>query len=64
FLGPVGAVLTIFLGALVGTLIFLPISLRTKKLVPFGIFLAVGAAVTEVWGDAIVSWYVDNVLRM
>lgn len=62
FLGPLGAVLTIFLGALVGTLIFLPISLRTKKLVPFGIFLAVGAAVTEAWGDALVEWYRVNML--
>jgi leader peptidase (prepilin peptidase)/N-methyltransferase len=57
FLGPLGAVLTVFLGALVGTIIFLPISLRTKKLVPFGIFLAVGAAVTSLWGDAILTWY-------
>jgi leader peptidase (prepilin peptidase)/N-methyltransferase len=57
FLGPLGAVLTVFLGALVGTVVFLPISLRTKKLVPFGIFLAVGAAVTQGWGDAILSWY-------
>jgi leader peptidase (prepilin peptidase) / N-methyltransferase len=57
FLGPAGAVLTIFLGALVGSVIFVPISLRTKKLVPFGIFLAVGAAVTEVAGSAIIDWY-------
>ncbi len=57
FLGPTGAILTIFMGALVGTLVFLPISLRTKKLVPFGIFLALGAAVTEAWGDLILEWY-------
>ena len=57
FLGPIGAVLTVFFGALVGTIIFLPISLRTQKLVPFGIFLALGAAVTEGWGDAILAWY-------
>jgi leader peptidase (prepilin peptidase) / N-methyltransferase len=57
FLGPIGAILTIFMGALVGTIIFLPISLRTQKLVPFGIFLALGAAVTEAWGDAIMEWY-------
>lgn len=62
FLGPVGAVLTIFLGALFGTLIFLPISLRTRKLVPFGIFLSVGAAATEVWGSQLVEWYTRNVL--
>lgn len=64
FLGPLGAVLTIFLGALVGTIIFLPISLKTKKLVPFGIFLALGAAVTEAWGDALVGWYRVNYLGL
>lgn len=57
FLGPLGAVLTVFLGALVGTLVFLPFTLRTRRLVPFGIFLAVGAAVTTVWGEAILTWY-------
>jgi leader peptidase (prepilin peptidase)/N-methyltransferase len=57
FLGPIGALLTVFLGALVGTIVFLPISLRTKKLVPFGIFLAVGAGIAEGWGDALVAWY-------
>lgn len=57
FLGPMGTVLTIFLGALAGTLVFLPISLRTQKLVPFGIFLALGAAITEAWGALILDWY-------
>lgn len=64
FLGPVGAVLTIFLGALVGTIIFVPIALRTRKLVPFGIFLALGAAVTEVWGAALLRWYTVSVLGL
>jgi prepilin signal peptidase PulO-like enzyme (type II secretory pathway) len=54
--------LTIFLGALVGTLIFAPISMRTGKLIPFGIFLAVGAGVTDVWGSAIVGWYLQTFL--
>ena len=57
FLGPVGVLLTLFLGALVGTLIFAPISMRTGRLVPFGIFLALGAAVTHGWGEALVDWY-------
>jgi leader peptidase (prepilin peptidase) / N-methyltransferase len=57
FLGPAGVLLTIFLGALIGSIIFGPISLKTGKLVPFGIFLALGAAVTEPWGDAITQWY-------
>jgi len=62
FLGPVGVLLTIFLGALLGTIIFTPISLKTGKLVPFGIFLALGAAVTEPWGEAMVRWYVTSFL--
>jgi leader peptidase (prepilin peptidase)/N-methyltransferase len=57
FVGWQGVLLTIFGGALLGTVIFVPISLRTKKLVPFGVFLAAGAAVTFVAGDAIVAWY-------
>jgi len=64
FVGPVGVLLTIFLGALLGTLAFGPISWKTKKLVPFGIFLAAGAAVTYGWGDPIVAWYTENILKM
>lgn len=60
FLGPLGVVLTVFLGALAGSVIFGPISLRTGKLVPFGIFLALGAAIAEPWGPAIVDWYVHT----
>ena len=59
FLGPVGAMLTIFLGALAGSLIFGPISLKTHKLVPFGVFLAIGAAITFVVGDGLTRWYVE-----
>ena len=62
FTGWQGTLLTVFLGALLGTLIFVPISLKTKKLVPFGIFLAAGAAVTWVAGDRIIAWYLDFVL--
>lgn len=62
FLGPSGVLLTVFLGALFGTLIFGPISMKTKKLVPFGIFLALGAAIAEPWGQAITDWYASNFL--
>ncbi len=57
FVGWKGVLLTIFGGALLGTVVFVPISLRTKKLVPFGVFLATAAAITFVWGDAIIAWY-------
>jgi len=57
FLGPLGAMLTIFLGAFAGSVIFGPISLKTGKLVPFGVFLALGAACTFLFGDALIQWY-------
>lgn len=62
FLGPPGVLLTIFLGALAGSVIFGPISLKTGKLVPFGIFLALGAGITEPWGQSIIHWYVTRFL--
>ncbi len=62
FVGWRGVLVTVFTGALVGSLVFGPISLRRKDvLVPFGVFLALGAAVTFVYGDAIVSWYMNLV---
>lgn len=57
FLGPAGAMLTIFLGALVGTIVFAPVALRTDREVPFGVFLALGAATTFLLGDALTDWY-------
>jgi leader peptidase (prepilin peptidase)/N-methyltransferase len=62
FVGWKGVLLTVFGGALLGTLVFVPISMRTKKLVPFGVFLAAGAAATFVAGDAILTWYRHSVL--
>ena len=58
FLGWQGTLLTIFLGALIGSLIFVPLSLMGRKqLVPFGVFLAIGAAATYLVGPAILTWY-------
>lgn len=62
FVGARGVFLTIFLGALLGAAIFGPISMKTGKLVPFGIFLAMGAAVTAIWGPAVVEWYISTFL--
>ncbi|MGD0483788.1 MAG: prepilin peptidase [Gemmatimonadales bacterium] len=58
FLGPVGVLLTVFLGALVGSLIFLPLRLLGRRIaIPFGVFLAIGAVVALVVGDDLVGWY-------
>lgn len=68
--GPNRALMTIFLGALVGAVTFLgivfPIAwMRAKSsktefsppLVPFGVFLAPAAVIALLWGDSIVSSY-------
>jgi leader peptidase (prepilin peptidase) / N-methyltransferase len=58
FVGWQGVLLTIFLGALAGTAIFLPLMLLgRKKLVPFGVFLALGAEITYLVGPALIAWY-------
>jgi len=58
FVGWQGVLLTVFLGALIGTLVFLPlVFLGKKKLVPFGVFLAMGAVATYLFGPAIFTWY-------
>ena len=58
FVGWQGVLLTIFLGALLGTLIFLPLNLiGPKKLVPFGVFLSIGAAATYLVGPTMIAWY-------
>jgi leader peptidase (prepilin peptidase)/N-methyltransferase len=61
FLGWKGVLLTIFLGALLGSLIFVPLALAGRKpLVPFGIFLAVGAAAAYLVGPALFTWYLGT----
>ena len=59
FTGPWGAVLTVFLAAFAGLLVYLKVRLLlgTRHLVPLGVFLAVGAAVTLWWGQALLDWY-------
>ena len=68
--GPNRALITIFLGALIGAIVFLgvvyPISyMRARKtssdfnppLVPFGVFLAPAAVVALLWGDRLITAY-------
>jgi leader peptidase (prepilin peptidase)/N-methyltransferase len=58
FAGWQGVLLTIFLGAFIGSLIFLPmLMMGRRKLVPFGIFLSIGAAITYLAGPRLVQWY-------
>jgi len=58
FLGWRGVFLTVFLGALAGTLFLLPFLVRGRKpLVAFGIYLAVGAYATLLVGEDLARWY-------
>jgi prepilin signal peptidase PulO-like enzyme (type II secretory pathway) len=41
----------------VGTVVFGPVSLKTGKDVPFGVFLALGAAIAFLFGDTLVEGY-------
>jgi len=68
--GPYRALMTIFIGALIGAVVFLGIvypvawmRARTAKkefdppLVPFGVFLAPAAVIALLWGDRVITAY-------
>ena len=57
FVGPWGMLLTLFLGSVFGAVIFGPIAWKTGRMVPFGVFLALGGAVTWIWAEALLPWY-------
>jgi leader peptidase (prepilin peptidase)/N-methyltransferase len=58
FVGWQGVLVTIFIGALLGSLVFVPLLLAgQKKLVPFGIFLSIGAAISYAFGPDLLDWY-------
>jgi len=59
FVGWRGVLLTVFTASAFGSLVYVPLLLlhRRKRHVPFGVFLAMGAAVTFVFGPSIYDWY-------
>jgi len=61
FLGWKGALLTIMLGALAGSVVGITLILlkrhKMDKVIPFGPFLAIGAVMSLFYGYDIVSWY-------
>jgi leader peptidase (prepilin peptidase)/N-methyltransferase len=64
FVGWKNALLTIFVGAIIGTAFYLPLmiwSIRKWRRyeLPFGVFLSIAAAITFVFGDTMISWYLD-----
>jgi leader peptidase (prepilin peptidase) / N-methyltransferase len=65
FLGVAGALLTVFLGSLLGLLIGVPVTWLQGKLeamgtyLPLGTFLAMGATVAYLWGEPLIRWYLS-----
>jgi leader peptidase (prepilin peptidase)/N-methyltransferase len=61
FLGWKGALLTIMLGALAGSIVGLTLIVlkrhKMEKVIPFGPFLALGSLAAAFYGTDIVSWY-------
>lgn len=65
FLGPQGVFLTIFFGSVLGILIWIPIQAVTgQERLPFGVFLALGAALIHSWGAVLGNWYVRSVAAL
>lgn len=62
FVGVPGGALTIFIGSAVAVLVFGIARRLTDRLIPFGIFLAAGAAIAYVGGETIIDWYVTTVV--
>lgn len=68
FTGPVGVLLTLFIGSVLGLVLGVPASWVRGRLapmqtyLPLGLFLALGGAVTIVWGQALVDWYIRALL--
>jgi prepilin signal peptidase PulO-like enzyme (type II secretory pathway) len=63
-LGLPNTILTTLLSFFVGA-IFSTIALASKKVkpgaeIPFGPFIAVGAIISAIWGQAIIAWYLSQ----
>ncbi|REK07197.1 MAG: prepilin peptidase [Acidobacteria bacterium] len=67
FLGPGKTVLTLFLACLLGTVVATAlIATRRAELgsrLPFGVYLAVGAALALLVGDPVLDWYLGLLVR-
>ncbi len=58
FVGWQGMLLALFLGAFLGSAVYVPLTLAGRKqLVPFGIFLSLGGLVTYLVGHHFIRWY-------
>lgn len=68
FLGWAGVVFTVLAASLIGTVVGGVVMWRSRKgldtRLPFGPFLAVGALLYLLWGEAFYHWYVNDILGL
>ena len=64
FVGVWGVAETVFLGSILALLVFGPLAAFSKRLIPLGVFLAAAGAVTYVWGEALLGWYMTQVVGL
>ncbi len=64
FVGVWGVAETLLLGSVLALVVFAPLSSFSKRLIPLGVFLAAGGAVTYVWGEAMLNWYLTQVVGL
>jgi len=61
FLGWKGAILTIFLGSLIGSITGIIVMILKRKdfkyAIPFGPFLSLGAVIALFYGQDLIRWY-------
>jgi prepilin signal peptidase PulO-like enzyme (type II secretory pathway) len=62
FIGVWGVAETVFLGSILALLVFGPLASFSKRLIPLGVFLAAAGAVSYVWGEAMLNWYMTSVV--
>ena len=64
FVGISGVAETAFLGSLGGLVVYGPVATLYRRLIPFGVFLAVAGAITYLWGDAMMDWYLTHIMGL
>ena len=51
-----------FLGCILALIVVGPLAAFSRRLIPLGVFLAAAGAVTYVWGEAMLSWYLTRIV--
>ncbi|HSW30918.1 MAG TPA: prepilin peptidase [Longimicrobiales bacterium] len=64
FVGIWGVVETIFIGSVLALLVYGPVASLSKRLIPLGVFLAAAGAVAWAWGEAMMRWYLTQVVGL